>query len=393
MRGRDEDRGAPVIRGVGLATPLGVSAWSTAAALLAGRTTADRLARCAESGDPLDATTLARATGGSAFAGLTLTDPAVELAERAAREALADAGAAGGDCVRTIVASSKGAVLSLLKPASTDRRKAAATLGPHGFLLAESRRRLSLGETTAVVAACATSIHAIEQAVREIRAGTPRVLVIAVESALHPLFVESYRRLGALAPIDPIGAHRCAPLDQSRRGFTLNECAAAIVLESPGAAATSGWGRIAGVATGVQPYDLVRAAPEFTTLERLVRRVAGDGAPLALVQPHATGTPDNDEREMRALERALGDGRRGAPAYAAKGAIGHALGAAGLVNIVLGCLFGRIGRLPPMPWLDRPIPTSLSLSRDGRPIERGLHVCVASGFGGHVGAVAVAPVD
>ena len=93
----------PDITGLGLVTPLGNAPWPTFQALLAGRTTADRLDEVPEVMDP---TMLATAIGGSARARFSPVDPAVEIAERAARDALFEAFPDGHPPhLRTIVAS------------------------------------------------------------------------------------------------------------------------------------------------------------------------------------------------------------------------------------------------------------------------------------------------
>ncbi len=77
-----------IISGLGLISPLGHSAWQSFSALLSGSTLADRAG-----GLPPDigAFVLVRALGGVSICHQTMTDPAVDLAERAAREALFDA--------------------------------------------------------------------------------------------------------------------------------------------------------------------------------------------------------------------------------------------------------------------------------------------------------------
>ena len=372
-------------------TPIGHSPWSTLTALLAGQATTDRLD---ELPDEVDPTTLARATAGIGMTAHSSFDPAADLAERAARQALTDAGIEPNSPrarqTDFVIASSKGAIGSLIDPTAHHRQAEVVTQSPHGYLASHVQRRLGLGRTSAPVAACATSLAALRLAAQSIDAGeSERTVVVAVESALHPMFVHSYHRLGVLAPASPPTAHRAKPLDQNRTGFTLNECAAAVVLERAGDLDSNRrpWARLVRTACTTEPFDLIRAPAQFKALQRAAQQVVQDEERIALLQPHATGTIDNDERELAALAQALGDRTASTPIYASKGAIGHGLGAAGLVNVVLGCLFGRAGKRPPMPWLTSPIQTDFLLTAEAQPIERGLHVCVAAGFGGHVGAV------
>jgi len=397
---------APVITGVGLLTPLGRGAWSSVRALLEGRRTADRLRDMPEGIDPV---TLARATAGCAAGALPTDDPSIELADLAAREALGDAawaerfgrGESGGEPGRgtlLVVGSSKGAMAPLFEAHDSDRKARCAAMGPVAFLEAGLRRRLagvaSFEAAQAVASACASSLAALHLAWRAILDGrAERALVVSVEAALLPPFVHSYQRLGALAPTDPPSAHVARPLDRGREGFTLCEAASAVALERPASAATSPrrYALVAGAGIGSEAFDIVRAPETSVALRRLMAALAPPTSePIGLLMPHATGTRDNDEREMCALAEAIGRDRAEAtPAYASKGAIGHALGAAGLVNVAISCLLMRIGRRPPMAWLDDPIETPFVIDGAGGAIGEGEHVIVAAGFGGHVGGAAL----
>ena len=358
-----------------------------------GRTTADRLT---ELEPDLDETTIARATAGISLAAHSANDPAIDLAERAARQALADADFDTESPIDLFIGSSKGAVMSLVAPRRSDDRSACLLEGPHGYLASRLRDRLPIvcRSVSAPVAACATSLVALERAHREVALGRcERALVVAVESALHPIFVRSYARLGALARTSPPGLHIARPLDARRAGFTLCECAAALVLEPDNQSGFTHrpWARILGASSATEPFDLVRSPDTFRSLSRIVGSVTADVESVALVQPHAPGTRDNDEHELAAISAALGERARDATIYASKGAIGHGLGASGLVNVVLSCVFGRIGRTPPMPWLEQPVESAFVLDSRSRPIGPGAHVCVSAGFGGHIAAVSLIP--
>ncbi|MEM8836229.1 MAG: beta-ketoacyl synthase N-terminal-like domain-containing protein [Planctomycetota bacterium] len=397
-----ENTDAPAITGLGLVTPLGASAWNTFAALLAGKTTADRLDELAlapEDADSTahallrrDATTLARATASCAVAAGTATDPACVLAEQAAREALRET--PPGEPLDLYLGASKGAVLQLVDVRDERRPRAFADMlasgGPHAMLSEHLARRFPIRHRHSFTAACASSLIALDAARRDVRDGRcARALVVTSEAALHPVFVRSYQRLGVLAPSEPIGSYRGMPLDERREGFTLCECAAAVRIERD---APPGAPRLVGSGVGTQPDDLLRAPADMGTLTRLVRAALPTNAEVSAIHPHATGTPDHDERELQAVARSLDPNARDVPVYAVKGAIGHGLGSAGLVSLVIACLAGRAKRLPPMPWLSQPVapPPPLAIHPGGTPIGPGLQVICSAGFGGHS---AVATID
>ncbi len=412
------DRGSPVvIAGMGLLTPLGHSPWQTFRALLAGRTVTDRADRLPQAADPVN---VVHSVGAVSVAQHGPSDPTVELAERAARQALHEAGEDQTQ-VPVILASSKGAVGSLIRAAgqcglgdrtrrggsSRDRTHhpgrlgepgflqadlESVTLGPHEFLARQLRRRLGLVEPVHhVVAACASGLTAVDLARRRLAsAGATRaprsVLVVAVEAALTPLFIHSYRRLGVLAPLTA-QAYRGRPLAENRCGFVLAEAGAAVLLrtaEEP----QPGEIELLDTAVASEPHDLIRPAPRMRSLARVARRLL-DGRPIDVLHPHAPGTAAHDPAEMSVF---AGHADQIRDVYACKGGVGHGLGAAGLVSLVLACLCARSGKRPPMPWLNDPIPESQPLvgeSRNGDGPTRH-HAVFASGFGGHVAGAVLA---
>ena len=106
-----------------------------------------------------------------------------------------------------------------------------------------------------------------------------------------------------------------------------------------------------------------------------------------MIHPHATGTPDHDPAELAALSGALdqvGNTNTEVPLYALKGALGHGLGAAGLVSLVTAGMCLKTGKLPPMHWIDTPLQSenkTLHISGEAKSISRtGSHAAFAAGF-------------
>jgi 3-oxoacyl-(acyl-carrier-protein) synthase len=173
----------------------------------------------------------------------------------------------------------------------------------------------------------------------------------------------------------------------------LTEQAAAIIIESRkpaggrGAAALTPM-RVLGVRTAGEAYHIIKSPPDAEVRNRLARWACKLGS-IDLMHPHATGTIENDESELDTLAKALGSKAESTPVYAAKGAIGHGLGAAGLASVVIASLIARCGRVPPMPWLTRPVATPLRLSKTGSRANLARHAIFASGFGGHTAATVI----
>lgn len=425
-------RACLVVKGVGLVTPLGFSSWQTFRALLDGRTIGQRLAELPESIDPV---ALARAVGCVANVQHTGTDPCVSLAEAAARQALTAANvlSEAWSEIPCYLGVSKGAMQSLLRaavdlyarhlsaserarlegsPVSSSRFPPAWTgaccssgaavplfLGPVGYLAAELRCRLNLGPVFPVVAACASGLTALHLArLAMLRSGGSesfrRVLVVSADAALQPLLIHSYRRLGVLAPLT-IHDYRSRPLDRRRCGFVLAEQAAAVLLEHVNPAAEPDPEQILleDTAVATDSVNLVRSPTGMPVLQKMAEKVFSDWS-IDVLHPHASGTLDNDENEMlayaRAYESVRAEHRGPVPrVYACKGAVGHGLGAAGLVALVLACLCARTGQIPPMPWLDDPLDSPFAIAPAGwRGQKLCTHAVFSAGFGGHMaGAV------
>lgn len=391
-----------VIRGLGLVCPLGHSAWQTFTALLQGVTITDRAAIMSRSVDSID---MVRALGCVRTAQHSATDPAVELAEHAARQALTEA-AVKPNGLPTILGTSKGAVHAMtaamarrLPPSQRCRlipaavgpvlphdAELAVALGPHGYLAHHLQKRLALGPVHNVVAACASSLTALHQARTALlrKDGPDRILVVTAEAALLPAFIHSYNRLGVLPPLTS-DTYRAAPLDHARSGFTLSEIAAAVVLEVTGQP-QPGQIELLDTATATEAYDLVRPAKTMAALTRVAKQLLS-GRTINVLHPHATGTTEHDPAELEAYRPALNS----TPSvYAVKGALAHGLGAAGLVALVFASLCARARRLPPMPWLNQPIDApNMHLNSNATALPPGTtHAIFAAGFAGHVaGAV------
>ncbi|MEX0745965.1 MAG: beta-ketoacyl synthase N-terminal-like domain-containing protein [Phycisphaeraceae bacterium] len=401
-----------VVAGLGLLTPLGHAAWPTFAALLDGRTLASRAERAGEpDAMPTDfaGVELVRSLGAVSIAQQSAADPAVELAERAGREALFETGVEPGG-VPAFLGTSKGAVRAMTEacghflsnePAARLAEAApAVTLGAHGYLTEQLQQRLGVTCVRHVVAACASSLTALDAArlhllhSRAAGEASPYALVLTADAALLPAFVHSYRRLGVLSPLN-VREYRQRPLDARRTGFMLSEAGAAVLLKRLGSGEAPKLGEIELVDTAVaaETHDLIRPSRDMPALQHVAGRLFGRRR-IDVLHPHAPGTLDHDPIELNAYARTLdATGRRyGRPElYACKGALGHSLGAAGLTAFVLACLSLRSGRRPPMPWLNEPMTDAhgFRLTAEAGPCARtGTHAVLAAGFAGHVaGAV------
>ncbi|MDB5296331.1 MAG: fabF [Phycisphaerales bacterium] len=412
-----------VIRGTGLVTPLGVGVDPTWRALLAGRFITDH-ARCPLPAEPPAETAAARDEVDQVRVN--------RLARLAAAEAVASAGWAarwtGDERTALVVATSRGPADQWLDdpwagtnpsggthadrvdgrapgpvaapPVAASDKHPAGRRTPSVRLSAVADAVAAafghgVGPRLTLSGACAGGLHAVIRAALLLAHGdADRAVVVAAESSLHPLFLQSFRRLGVLPP--PGG--RCRPFDVNRNGFLCAEAAAAVVLER---AADNNDPRPGDVwldrfALGGDATHLTGSDPAGVTLRRLLA-VTIDGRPVDVIHAHGTGTEANDAAEAFAIDAVLADVAPGGVTepgvYSHKGAIGHTVGAAGLVSVVLNVLMHREGVVPPNVGTDNPIPlrhARLSATAVEREVRRS--VAIAAGFGGATAAVSLASV-
>jgi 3-oxoacyl-[acyl-carrier-protein] synthase II len=244
------------------------------------------------------------------------------------------------------------------------------------------------GPRLTVSAACASGLIALVRGAMLIQSREARqVVVVATEASVHPLFLGSFERLGVLAR----PGEGCRPFDRNRSGFYMSEAGVAVLLEAeagdgPGAPGSLYVDRYA---LGGDATHLTGGDPHLRTLRHLLARVI-DGGPVDLVHAHGTGTEANDVAELAAIESAMTDQRHPPALYSHKGALGHSLGAAGLLSVVLNCQAHATGVIPPNAQTLDPLPAArVSISRD--PVRRGVRrsLAIAAGFGGATAVVSL----
>jgi 3-oxoacyl-[acyl-carrier-protein] synthase II len=205
--------------------------------------------------------------------------------------------------------------------------------------------------------------------------------------ALSELVFAGFDGLQSLAP------EACRPFDRGRRGLTLGEGAAFLVLENADRARARGakvLGYLAGYGQTTDTHHLTQPAPDGAPLERAMRRALEQGrikaSQVGYVNAHGTGTPFNDGAEAQAFHRVFGAGQT--KLSSTKAALGHTLGAAGAIEAVLCLLALQSGQLPPQINLLDPEPlVAAALVGLGEKADLSAAMSVNLGFGGSNAAV------
>src|SRR5499425_3324026 len=227
--------------------------------------------------------------------------------------------------------------------------------------------RLRLGgPRETVVMACASGAASIALGADMIRSGvTPLVLAGGVDAITRICFMG----FNALKLLDP---EPCRPFDRSRRGMSIGEAAAFLVLEDLDHCRARG-ARVLGELLG---EGMIRAMADALAA---ARRAPAD---IGYVNAHGTGTPQNDRVEALALAHVFGEGR--VLVSSTKSLVGHTMAAAGSVEAAATLLALQHGLVPPTANLRDPDPDVPFDCVPGaaRPVELGAALSNSFGFGG-----------
>jgi nodulation protein E len=238
------------------------------------------------------------------------------------------------------------------------------------------------GPTFVLASACASSTHAIGEAMHMIRSGRVDVAITGgTEACLTPGSWVAWQSLGAMAPDD------CRPFSRERRGMVLGEGAAMLILESETHARARGariWGEVAGYGASCDAHDIT--APDTEGIIAAIR-AAHDDARIdpdvpALISSHGTGTLLNDAAEAQALHAVYGRLERHA-VIATKSAHGHMIGATGAMEFILGIMaLGEKVAPPVLNYLGPDPDCDLPLILAPRGIDQQILVSNSFAFGG-----------
>jgi 3-oxoacyl-[acyl-carrier-protein] synthase II len=220
------------------------------------------------------------------------------------------------------------------------------------------------GEVTTCLTACAASAQAVGEAARRIQEGEcDLALTGGAHSMTAPFDVLGFAMLSALSSRNDAPARASRPFDRHRDGFVLGEGAGILVLEEWGHARRRGarlHGELVGYGSANDAYRITDMHPDARGATRAITNALADAGveprDVGYVNAHGTSTIENDRAETYALHRALGDSVRTTPVSSTKSMTGHAVAAAGAMELIAVTLALRDQVLPPTINLETPDP-------------------------------------
>ena len=203
------------------------------------------------------------------------------------------------------------------------------------------------GPAFAVASACASATHAIGLAFHMVRSGQADCAVTGgAEACITFGTIRGWEAMRVMAP------DTCRPFSIDRKGLVLGEGAAILVLEPLERAQARGaqiLGEIVGFGMSADAADLT--APDLGGMTRAMEGALADAklAPhdVQYINAHGTGTAANDVAETKALHQVFGAHAAKLAVSSTKSMIGHALGAAGALELVATLQSMREGIVPP----------------------------------------------
>lgn len=204
-----------------------------------------------------------------------------------------------------------------------------------------------IGPGFTVASACASAIHAMGVTLFLLRSGAIDAAITGgAESCLTFGALKGWEALRVMAP------DTCRPFSKDRVGMVLGEGAAMFVLETLESAKARG----AKIYAEFCGFGMSSDARELTTPDKvgatraIVNAIKDAGlrpGDIDYINAHGTGTRINDITETAAIKDAFGDHAKKLALSSSKSLFGHALGAAGALEMLATVLAIREDKAPP----------------------------------------------
>ena len=251
------------------------------------------------------------------------------------------------------------------------------------------------GVNFATVSACASSTHALMDALMYIRLGKANVIISGgSEATINEAALGGFSSMQALSQRndDPKTASR--PFDKDRDGFVMAEGGACLILEEYEHAKARGakiYAEFIGAGASADAYHLTAPHPEglgaALVMKNAIEDACIDVTEIGYVNVHGTSTPLGDIAETNAIKKVFGDHAYNINISSTKSMTGHLLGAAGAIESIACVLAIKNGIIPPTinhftddPELDNKLNLTFNTAQ-----KKDLKIALSNtfGFGGH----------
>ncbi len=249
------------------------------------------------------------------------------------------------------------------------------------------------GPNYCTVSACASSAHALGESYRLVQSGAADVMVTGgAEAAITPLAIAGFANMKALSTRNDEPSRASRPFDKGRDGFVMGDGAGVLILETLESARERGariYGEIVGYGMSADAHHMTQPAPGGEGARRAMLECLKDAAlepgAVGYINAHGTATPHGDIAETTAVKDVFGEHAYGLVVGSTKSMTGHLLGAAGALEASITMMVMEHGVIPPTINLDDPDPQCDLDYAPNVSVRRDVEAALSNsfGFGGH----------
>ena len=211
------------------------------------------------------------------------------------------------------------------------------------------------GPNYATVSACATSSHAIADALFLIQRGSADMIFCGgAEASMNNMAIGGFSAARAISTWNDRYMEASRPFDKDRNGFVIGEGAGTLILEELEHAVKRGaviHGEIIGAGLTADAFHVTAPAPQGEGAARSMKEALRDGGvePTVIdyINAHGTSTELNDLNETLAIKKVFGEYAYKLAVSSTKSMTGHLLGAAGAIEAVATILAIKNSIIPP----------------------------------------------
>jgi 3-oxoacyl-[acyl-carrier-protein] synthase I len=276
--------------------------------------------------------------------------------DQAIRDAGLDEGAIRSERTGIIMGSGGPSTRAIVRAADTAREKDPKKVGPFevpkGMCSGPSAALATAfqirGVNYSISSACATSAHCIGNATEQIQWGKQDLMFAGGCEELDWTLSVLFDAMGAMSTgFNSAPAKASRAYDKQRDGFVIAGGAGVVVLEELQRAKSRGariYGEVAGYGATSDGFDMVAPSGEGAVrcMRSAMQGFDGKGVGrVDYINPHGTGTPVGDQREIEAIRQVFG--KDIPPISSTKSLTGHSLGAVGVQEAIFSLLMMNNG--------------------------------------------------
>lgn len=255
------------------------------------------------------------------------------------------------------------------------------------------------GPNYSTVSACASSTHALIDALFLIRMGKAKIIITGgSEASVNEPGLGGFNSMQAISTNNAEYKTASRPFDATRDGFVMGEGAGALILEELEHAKARGakiYAEIVGGGMTADAYHFTAPHPEGLGAINVMKNAISDAnlkpEDIDYINVHGTSTPLGDIAETKAVVKVFGEHAYKLNISATKSMTGHLLGATGAIEAIASIFAINTGIIPPTinhttpdPEIDGRLNLTLNKAQ-----KREVNVALSNtfGFGGHNSSV------